>query len=89
MDKINQFLSNNAKYVKLSKPLTAAKVCDTAREVSDGRFKVISFKDGLLTLGVENSSAAANLQMESDQIIDIVNQKLTRNLVRKIRIKLI
>ena len=88
MDKISKSLSDTAKYQRLSRPLTAAKVCDTARELANDRFEVVSFKDGLLTVGVENSSAAANLQMENDKIIKEINQKLDQELVKRLRFKI-
>lgn len=88
MDKISKFLSTNSKYTRLSKPLTAARVCEAARGVARGRFGVLSYKDGLLTLGVENSSAAANLQMESDSIIREINTKLKQELVKRLRFKI-
>lgn len=89
MDNIQNFLSHGSKYNKFSKPLQAAKVCDTARSLADGRFEVISFKDGLLTLGTSSSSQAANLQAESTQIIAQINQKLEQVLVRKLRFKIV
>lgn len=88
MDKISKFLTNNPKYKQLSRPLQAARVCEAGRGVAGGRFGVISFRDGLLTIGVENSSAAANLQAESSQIIEEINQKLDQELVKRIRFKI-
>lgn len=88
MDNINNFIRRNPKYNALSKPLTAAKVCDAARTCIDTRASVISFRDGLLTLGVEDSSQANNLQAESDSIIKKINQKLGHVLVRKLRFKI-
>lgn len=89
MDSIDKFLSTNSKYQRLSKPLTAARVCEAARVVAHDRFRVVSFREGLLTAGTENSSAAANLQMESTQIIANINKALREELVEKIRFKII
>lgn len=89
MDKISGFLSHNPKYQRLSGPLRAAQVCDTARSLANDRFTVLIFKDGLLTLGVQSSAAAANLQMESQKIIQSVNEKLGNEWVKKIRFKLV
>lgn len=87
MDNIGKFLKSNSKFSKLSGPLRAAQICDEARALADSRFTVISFCDGLLTLGVESSMAAANLQFESPKIIEKINQKIGDNLVQKIRFK--
>lgn len=89
MDKISKFLSADSKYTKLSGPLQAAHVCDAARAVARSRFMVVSFADGMLTVATENSSAAANLQMESAQIIIEINHKLGQDLVQRLRFKII
>jgi hypothetical protein len=89
LSRANDFLRDNAKYIKLSKPLKAAAVCDAARLVAQGRFAVISFKDGLLTLGINNSSEANNLQLESSQIMEIINKKLGNAEVQKLKFKIV
>jgi hypothetical protein len=88
MDNISKFISHNSKYQRLSGPLRAAQVCDTARSLANDRFTVLSFKDGLLTLSVQSSSATANLQMESQKIIQSINDKLGQEFVKKIRFKI-
>lgn len=89
MDKIDKIFGSGGKYQRLKKPLTAARVCEAARELADGRFAIISFKGGLLTVGVSNSSEAAELQMSSSQFIESVNEKLGDELVEKVRFKLV
>lgn len=88
LDKIDKFIKHNPKYCGLSKPLTAARVCETARTYIDTRASVISFRDGLLTLGVESSAQAANIQAESSQIISEINNKLGEKLVKRLRYKI-
>lgn len=89
LSRADDFLNHNAKYIKLSKPLKAAAVCDTARQLAQGRFDTISFNDGLLTLGAKTSGEANNLQLESAQIIDSINNKLGSNEVERIRFKIV
>ena len=89
MDKISGFLSGNPKYQRLSGPLRAAQVCDAARVLANDRFGVLSFHDGLLTLTVESSAAGANLQFEMADIINQINEKIGRDLVKKIRFNVI
>jgi hypothetical protein len=89
MDNINNFINHNPKYKGLQKPLTAARVCDTARELSDSRYEVISFKDGLLTLGVGSGAQSAEIQMQSTSIIKEINDKLGKELVLRLRYKII
>ena len=89
MDNINNFMRQHPKYRGLVKPLHAAKICEAARSAADGRFEVISYRDGLLTLGVSSSSAAADIQAESTQIMAEINQKLDQELVKRLRTKII
>lgn len=88
MKKISQYFSDNPRYSRLKKPLEAANICDAARSVAEGRFEVISFKNGLLTISCSSSSAAGNLNLESEQIRTQVNQKLGQEKVERIRIKI-
>jgi len=87
MENIDKLL-HNSKYKRLAKPLEAAAVCNASRELAGSRFQVLSFRGGLLTVGVKNSGEAANLQMELDQLKTEINQKLGGSQVQKIRIKI-
>jgi len=91
MKKISKTLSDNPRYRRLEKPLMAAEVCEAARAVGEGRFEVISYraaKDGLLTVTVESSAAAGNLQVEAAAIIEKINLKIGEKRVGKIRFKI-
>lgn len=79
----------NSKFVKLAGPLRAAQVCDAARLLADDRFEVVSFCEGLLTLGVPNSAAANDLRLKSKDVMTQINAKLGKDWVEKIRIKLV
>jgi len=89
MIKIDNFISANAKYSRLARPLEAAHVCDTARGLADGRFEVVSFREGLITLGVHSSSEATNLRFISENIVRQINEKLGQEKVEKARIKIV
>lgn len=86
--RINNILTRNPRYARLQKPLEAAKVCDIARKLANRRFGVISFKNGLLTLAVNSSAQAGNLQAESQEIIEEINQKIGERRVERIRFKI-
>jgi len=88
MKKIDHDFKHNPRYLKLQKPLEAAEICDSARTLARGRFDVVSYRQGLLTVAVRNSGEAANLQLESQKIIDNINKKCGRIAVRNIRIKI-
>lgn len=89
MDHINKHFQQIPRYARLQKPLAAANVCDAARELGKGRFGVVSFKDGLLTLQANSPSAANNLRMELYQLQKELNTKLKQELVKQIRIKIV
>lgn len=89
MDKINKLFTSNSKYSKLLKPLAAARVCDTARAVADGRFTVLTYVDGLLTVGCDNPFLATNLKMDSPKLIAEINAKLGDEEVKKIRFRIV
>lgn len=89
VEDINKLLKSNSKFAKLAGPLRAAQVCDMARAAAHDRFAVVSFREGLLTLGAPNSSAANNLRLASPNIIEEINEKLGKEWVEKIRIKLV
>lgn len=88
MKKISQFISGNPRYNRFKKPLEAANVCDSARALANGRFTIVSFRTGLLTLSVSSPAEMQNLQSDSEEIISEVNKKLGRKLVEKIRYKI-
>lgn len=88
MDNINNFMRHNPRYNRFKKPLEAAKICDEARALACGRFGVISFRAGLLSLSVGSSSAAANLSAESQNIIDELNKKIGYKAVERVRFKI-
>lgn len=50
--------------------------------------KPIAFKQGVLNVKVENSILSQELQLRRNEIKDIINKKLKRNLVEKITFQL-
>jgi len=88
MEDIKNIIGRQSKLKRLQKPLEAAYICKTADSLADDRYCAISFKNGLLTVGVSSNLAAANLQVESSKIIALINQKLGENKVKRIRFKI-
>lgn len=87
MKKISQILPARLKHYNLDKAATSALVCNTALEISQSKFVPVSFRDGLLTLRVENSQQSVQLRFKTPQIIEEINYKLGRKVVQKLRIK--
>lgn len=88
MKKVRQILSDNPRYNRYKKPLEAANICDVARAEGKGRFGVISYSRGTICLSVNSPAEAANLQAESQKIIDELNQKLGQEIVKRVRFKI-
>lgn len=76
MENIKKILKHSQHLRRHQRSLLAARVCQIAHKISGSRFKVISFKNGLLTLTCSSSAQAANLQAESQQIMAKINQNL-------------
>ena len=72
----------------MQKPLEAAEICDTARVLAQGKYEVVSYKNGLLTLGCFSPMLAAELQSQTLEIIKKLNDKLKRTTVEKLRFKI-
>ena len=88
MEKIKKLLHSNRRYQSFQRRLEAARICQTACELSSRQFEVVSFKNGLLTLAVDSSAQAANLQSEKNKIIEKINQKIGERVVERIRFKI-
>lgn len=88
MEKIDRIINSRQNYKRLKKPLKAARVCGLAREIFKDIFEAISFKEGILTVGVSSSAEAASLHPKSEEIAEKINQKLGERTVEKIRFKI-
>lgn len=89
MKKISKIISNNVQYKRFKKPLEAAAICDVARMCIKSHAEIISFNRGLLTVGVNSPYDAADLQMQSAEIIEKINNKIGENKVERLRFKII
>jgi len=88
MENIKKIINRQSKLRRYQKPLEAAEVCKIAEGIYEGRFEIISFKNGLLTVAVNSSAAAASLQSEQATIIDKINRKIGEEKVKRIRFKI-
>ncbi len=88
MKKIQNIFSNDPRFQRLQKPFEAAEICETARLVSNGRYNIVSFKDGLLTASCSSTYEASNLQSEIAQIISSINKKIGEEKVKRVRFRI-
>lgn len=89
LKKINKIMGDNPRFKRFQKPLEAANVCQAARALGKGRFEVISFRGGLLTLAVSSGAQASNLQAESETLISEINEKLGKKMVERVRFRVV
>lgn len=69
------------------KQLHAAYICSVAQQVIGDEARVVSFRNGTLVLAVPSSPQAANIQIQSAQIIVSINQKLGAELISQLRFR--
>lgn len=86
MEKIDKLLLSTMIKKGLGDPALGALVCFWAKEWAKTRFEPISFSRGILKVSVRSSAAASELQIIEEDLIDYLNKKAGRKIVRRIRI---
>jgi len=86
MDKVNKILKARLSSNGLYGAATSAQICFLAEKWACGRLNVISYKRGELKILVKSSSAAQEISMQREEMIEYVNKKMERDIVKKVRI---
>ena len=86
MDKIDKILLPVMAKKGLGGAAVSSQICFYATEYGKGCFEAISFSKGVLKLSVCDSIDAGEVQMMSEEIIEYVNKKMKREIVKRIRI---
>lgn len=86
--KINQLLPKQLHQKNLHNLAQAAYVCHLADQLAKGRYNAISFKNGVLTLGVKNNFEAIALQSEQMLIILEINKKLGQDSIKRLKYRI-
>jgi predicted nucleic acid-binding Zn ribbon protein len=86
MEKLDKILRQSIKKNGLRKPLEGAEICFYAGLWGNGQFTPISFLNGILKVSVSSSSAASELDMKRSELIDFINDKIGKRVVRNLRI---
>lgn len=81
-------LAETLKRYQRNRQLHAAYICSVAQQVLGEEARVVSFRDGTLTLAVASSPHAANIQIQSAHIIVAINQKLGAELISQLRFRI-
>ena len=93
-----QFVKKAANRYGISTEMNAAKVCHDFREIIPELFKNIespveyispsSFKDQTLTINVDNSAWGQEVIMRKEKIIDQMNKKAGKEIIKNLRTQL-
>ena len=86
MDKIDKILLPVMAKKGLGGAAVSSQICFYATEYGKGCFEAISFSKGILKLSCADSIDAGEVQMMSEEIIEYVNKKMKREIVKRIRI---
>ena len=86
MEKLDEILRSQLARKKLSGTLRAAQICFYATQWAKTPCKILSFSKGILKVAVDSSPAASELEIQKEDLLSFVNQKLGKNAVRFIKI---
>ncbi len=87
-ENISDILARSLKRKGLDKAAFGAMVCAAADKVSEGKFESISFKDGALKIRVSSEPQAHLLRLREKFYIHKINEKLKKDLVKRLRFEI-
>lgn len=70
----------------LSQSAESAMICFWAKEWANTRFDPISFSRGILKVSVRSASAASELQMREEELLEYLNKRVGKKLIKRLRI---
>ena len=89
MEKLNKLLLPSLAKKGLARQAVSAQICHYALEWSENGIKPISFDKGVLKIGTTSSSQASEFQMRQEELIDYIDKKIGKKVVRAVRFVLI
>lgn len=87
MEKVDRLVKHFVLKRGLTRRLLAYWVCKTADELSQGEFRALAFRDGVLFLKAKDHLLAHRLSLTSKELLQKINQKLDYPAVKKILIR--
>ena len=88
---LSSFLDNLIEDKGWEEKLIEAKITDIWLEIVGESIaknaKVIKLDDGVLTISTESSTWRNELRLRSDEIIDKLNKKINKDIIKKLKIK--
>jgi len=86
MEKVSKILLRRLADKGLAGVAISSQLCYFADEWSKGRFKSISFSRGILKVSVRSSAASQEISMEEEKLVEFLNKKIGREIVKRVRI---
>jgi len=85
MDKLDKIMHISLAKKGMRKVTQGSEICFYAEQWGKGRFVPISFLNGTLKIAV-SSSSASEMQMETENLLDYVNEKIRYKVLHQVRI---
>ena len=85
MEGVGKVLERRLKSFGLEKQVRSARVCEVAKELSQGEYEPISFRNGILKIRVDSDMRAHLLKLRQVKILEKINHRLGANIVSKMR----
>ena len=86
MDQIHKILKSSLAKKGLLGAAISAEICFWAGKWGKARFVPISFSRGVLKVSVDSPIVSSELQIQEEDLVNFINGKMERELVKKVRI---
>lgn len=86
--KIDHLVKKQLNKVNLGRTAQSAYICRVAEDVLEGKYKIISYLQGVLTIAVKNNYQAMQIQAEKTAILKKINLKLGQQKITAIKFRL-
>jgi len=86
MEKLDKILRASLAKKGLAKTTESAQICFYVEKWTQMSVAPISFSGGVLKVSAMSSSEASELQMLSEDLVEYLNKKIGRKIVRSLRI---
>ena len=86
MDKVGNLLLKSLAKRGLAGAAISSQICYLADKWGKGRFKSISYSRGVLKVSVRSSAAAQEISIDEEKLVEYLNKKIGRSIVKRVRI---
>lgn len=89
LEPLSQSFASFTSRHELTKRLQATEIVRVANKVAAGRFKAVSFKNGILNVNIEDPSDRYLIASKIDALIGEINDQLGQQLISRIKFRLV